>query len=350
MDEGPLTRATDKPARIAPVTLRQVAESSGVHTSTASRVLNGDPTLNVPENTRKRIQVTAQRLGYRANVVARGLRLRQTFALGLLIPDISDPIFAMMFKGAEASAEKHDYHLILSNTADDSGLQDRRIEMMRARNVDGFILATALRSDPAIKKLDEQGIPYVLLNRRTEDGSQPHVVSDDGQGAFAATMHLIRQGHRRIAHLAGPQATTTAYQRLQGYKRALKESGIAFDPSLVKSTHFREEAGEMGMAALLEADGSPTGIFAVNDLTAIGAITVIRERGLSVPEDIAVVGYNDIPLADKFKPSLTSVRTPLEEMGQAAAEMLIALLTNQDRPRGVIFQPELVVRDSSSRS
>jgi LacI family transcriptional regulator len=330
-----------------PITLKQLAARAGVHPSTVSRVVNNDPVLRVSAETRARIEALLEETDYRPDVVARSLRLKQTFVLAMIIPDITNPLFADIFMGIEAVAGERGYGVILANTGGSAERERDHLRSLQARRVDGLILASVSLRDPSVSWLREQGIKHVLVNRYSGQ-RDPFVGADDFAGGMMATRHLVSLGHRRIAHLAGSPGVSTAVQRRRGYLAALQEAGLALEPDLVVESGYLEDTGRRAMERLLELPARPTAVFAVNDMAAMGAHAAILERGLRIPEDVAIVGYNDVPLASRLAPALTTLRVPVREFGRISAQMLIDQI-NADRAlsRRVVLQPELVIRGST---
>jgi LacI family transcriptional regulator, galactose operon repressor len=331
-----------------PVTLKELAARANVHPSTVSRVANNDPGLRIATTTRTRIEALLRETEYRPNGVARGLKLRQTLVLAVVIPDITNPFFAALFRGIEDGATPRGYQVLLCNTDGIPERQRAHLHSLAARRVDGVLLASTFLKDPAVRWLRHQRTPYVLVNRFSEDGVDPFVGSDDVTGATLATQHLLDLGHVRIGHLAGQPTVSTGVLRRKGYGAALAEAGIAADPELVVEAGFVEEGGSQAMDRLLSLNDPPTAIFAVTDMTAVGAYGSARRHGLRIPEDLAIVGYNDIPLAGRLIPGLTTVHVPIHEFGSAAARMLLEQIeTGVLTPRRVVFAPQLLVRGSS---
>jgi LacI family transcriptional regulator len=331
-----------------PVTLKELASRANVHPSTVSRVANNDPGLRIAATTRTRIEALLRETEYRPNGVARGLKLRQTLVLAVVIPDITNPFFAALFRGIEDGATPRGYQVLLCNTDGIPERQRAHLHSLAARRVDGMILASTFLKDPAVRWLRHQRTPYVLVNRFSEEGVDPFVGSDDVTGATLATQHLIGLGHVRIGHLAGQTTVSTGVLRRKGYHAALAEAGIDANPDLLVESGFVEEGGSQAMDSLLSLSRPPTAIFAVTDMTAVGAYGAARKRGLRIPEDLAIIGYNDIPLAGRLIPGLSTVHVPIHEFGSAAARMLLEQIeTGVLTPRRVMFAPQLVVRGSS---
>ncbi len=336
-------------ARDRPITLKELAARAGVHASTISRVVNNDPVLRISAQTRARIEALLEETDYRPDVVARSLRMRQTFVLAMLIPDISNPLFANIFMGIEDVAGELGYGVILANTGGTAERERTHLRSLQARRVDGLVLASVSLRDPSVRWLREQGIKHVLVNRYSSE-RDPFVGADDFAGGTMATRHLIGLGHRRIAHLAGDRGVSTALHRRRGYRAALEDAGIAPDPSLVVEAGYLETTGRQAMERLLRLSRPPTAVFAVNDMAAMGAHAAILEPGLRIPEDVAIVGYNDVPLASRLAPPLTTLRVPVRDFGRISAEMLIEQIRSRRTVRQrVVLQPDLVVRGSTVR-
>jgi LacI family transcriptional regulator len=331
-----------------PVTLKELAARARVHPSTISRVANNDPKLRIAAETRERIEALLRETEYRPNGIARGLKLRQTFVLAVVIPDITNPFFAGLFRGIEDGAAPRGYNVLLCNTDGSIERQQSHLQSLNARRVDGVVLASTFLNDPAVRWLRHQRIPYVLVNRFSDEGSDPFVGSDDIAGAALATRHLIELGHTRIGHLAGQATVSTGMLRRRGYRAALTGAGLAMDPELEAEAGYTEDGGARATQRLLSLQNRPTAIFAVTDMTAIGAYDIARRMKLRIPEDLAIVGYNDIPLASRLIPGLTTVHVPIHEFGTAAARILLDQVERgQLSPRRVVFTPELVVRGST---
>ena len=331
-----------------PITLKELAARAKVHPSTVSRVANNDPSLRIAPATRSRIEALLRETEYRPNGVARGLKLRQTLVLAVVIPDITNPFFAALFRGIEDGATPRGYQVLLCNTDGIPERQRAHLQSLTARRVDGVILASTFLKDPAVRWLRHQRTPYVLVNRFSDEGLDPFVGSDDVTGARLATQHLIGLGHVRIGHLAGQPTVSTGVLRRRGYHAALAEAGVPADPELLVESGFVEEGGIRGMERLLALKNPPTAIFAVTDMTAVGAYGAARRRGLRIPEDLAIVGYNDIPLAGRLIPGLTTVHVPIHEFGSVAARMLLEQIeTGHVTPKQVVYAPQLGVRGST---
>jgi LacI family transcriptional regulator len=329
------------------VTLRDLARVAGVDPSTVSRVLNGDETLTVKEETRARILRAVEELHYVPNALARGLRTQRTGTVALLVPDIANPFFPEIILGAERVLAEAGFHLILANTDEQLEKERGLIQILRSRLVDGFILATALTHDETIGELAREHFPFVLVNRAHRD-TRNYVVTDDRQSMRKVVRFLADLGHRAVAHITGPLYTETGLDRLRGFREGLLDAGLPFVDRYVVEGDFKEASGRAAMERLLAEAERPTAVVAANDLMAIGALAVCRERGISVPAELSIVGFNDIPLAARMEPALTTVRSPLLQMGMASARLLLALVMGQEPDAAPVLLPtELVVRASA---
>ena len=330
------------------MTLKELGKLAGVHPSTVARVLNDDPQQRVSEEVRGRILALAREHGYQPNHLARSLRTKRSFVIGTAIPDIANPFFAILFRGIEDALAASQYSVILANTDDEPAREQGSIAMLRGRQVDGLLIATARREDATIAALAASGFPFVLVNRHTDPIPNNAVVPDDYAGAVAAVEHLIGLGHRCIAHIAGSDEMSTGHTRRRGYLDAIRRHRLPTASDMMVHGSFREPGGYLGMQRLLDLPQRPTAVFAVNDLAAVGAIRAIEEAGLQVPRDISVIGFNDLSAAVGTARLLTTVRLPLHDMGKAAAEHLLAQITgNMAAREPVVIPVELVIRQST---
>lgn len=331
-------------------TLRDVARRAGVHAATASRALNVGTRSLVSEETAARVLAVASDLGYRPNPMARGLKTRRSSTIGVLIPDLTNPLFPPIVRGIEDTLSLEGYTAVLANSDNQAEKERLHFENMRARQVEGFIMATAERDHPLIEDAIAADVPIVLVNRTVDSQKAFAVVTNDRAGAALAVNHLIDVGHEKIAHLVGPSKFSTALARYQGFRETMNARGIPVDDGLVRfGEAFTEEEGLRLFTELFETGKTFTAIFAGNDLLAMGCYDGLREHGLRCPEDVSIVGYNDIPLLDKLNPPLTSVRIPHYETGVEAAKLVLERLAEPAaRARTVLLEPELVVRGSTA--
>jgi LacI family transcriptional regulator len=331
-------------------TLKDVARRAGVHPGTASRALNVETRPLVNGETARRVLAAADELGYRPNPIARGLKTSRSYTVGVLIPDLMNPLFPPIVRGIQDRLEEAGYTPLIANTDNDPDRERADFEAMRARQVDGVITATARRGEGLVSELEDVSLPVVLVNRRLEDGGRASVVGNDRKGVGLAVEHLVGLGHRRIAHLAGPRELSTGSLRHQGFVDAMRSAGLEPDPELILvGSAFVETEGERLCNELLERGAEVTAIVAGNDLMALGCYDAFAERGIDCPVEISVVGYNDMPFAAWFDPPLTTVRLPHYEIGARAAEMLLDQLGDAEaEPVHVMLDPELVVRGSTA--
>jgi LacI family transcriptional regulator len=332
------------------VTLRDVARAAQVHPGTVSRALNAETRGLVNEETAERVIRAAEALGYRPNPIARGLKTNRSFTVGVLVPDLTNPLFPPIVRGIEDRLGAAGYTSLITNTDNDPDRERQDFEAMRARQVDGFITATARLDRDFVSETEGVDQPIVLVNRRLEDESLPAVTADDYEGARLAVEHVAALGHRRIAHLGGPQAVSTGRQRRRGFLEAMAGAGLEVDEAAVRFTDaFTEAAGARVCGELLDAAPGITAIVAANDLLALGCYDVLAQRGLRCPQDVSVVGFNDMPFADRFDPPLTTVRIPHREIGAAAAELLLECLADgRPAPRQLMLAPTFAVRRSTA--
>jgi LacI family transcriptional regulator len=333
----------------SPVTLIDVARSVGVHPSTASRALNTRTRSKVSPATVALVLDAADRLGYQPNSLARGLKMSRTFTVGMLLPDLTNPLFPPIVRGIEDRLRASGFTLVIANTDNDDDNERSLVAAMTGRRIDGLILATARREYPLLRAISESGLPTVMVNRTTDETLVPAVLGDDLSGISQAVRHLVHLGHRKIAHVGGTQAVSTGVGRYQSFVSSMLMAGLEPDPErIVFAEWFREDRGAAAFRELFERGVDFTAVVCGNDLIALGCYDVLRERGLRCPDDVSVVGYNDIPFNDKFTPPLTSVRLPHYEMGQRAAGLLVELMQDLAPPPAEIrLAPELVVRGST---
>jgi LacI family transcriptional regulator len=292
----------------------------------------------------------ARRLGYQPNSVARGLKLRRTFTIGMLVPDLTNPLFPPIVRGIEDRLRDGGFTVVLANTDNDDDKERSLLAAMTARRVDGLILATARREYPLPQEITTGALPTVLVNRATDTAMIPAVLSDDHHGIGQAVRHLTSLGHTRIAHVGGTQTVSTGVVRHQSFVAWMREEGLDPDPArIVFARWFREDLGAEAFRELFARDPGFTAVVCGNDLIALGGYEVLRERGLRCPEDLSIVGYNDTPFNDKFSPPLTTVRIPHYHIGHRAAGLLLEMIDNVDgMPVDVRLKPELVVRGSTA--
>lgn len=332
------------------VSIKDIAEAAGVSHSTVSRALGDSPLVKA--ETKARIQRLAQEMGYSPDAIARSLVTQRTHTVGVVVTTITDPFVAEVVQGVEDMAQANDYSVILASSASEPQRELASVEMLRAKRVDTVIVTSSRVGALYLEHLERIGVPVVLVNNHNQQsGRYTFSVSVDNQhGGHLATAHLTQRGHRRIGYVSGPADHSDDAERLAGYRRALVEAGISFDPALVVPGNGRLDGGERALRALADLAESPTAVFCYNDMTAIGLMSAARRIGLSVPQDLAVVGFDDIPLAAHVFPTLTTVAQPQRDMGRQAMGMALALMSGDDASApfsDIVVKGELVVRESS---
>jgi len=333
-----------------PATLRKVAAMAGVHPATASRALNPETRGLVNDETAQRVLEAAAALGYRPNSIARGLKTNRSYTVGVLVPDLRNPLFPPIARGIEERLEPAGYTSLLANTDNDPEREQLSFSALGARRVDGYITATARRHHPLLHEIAAGGPPVVLVNRATDDNSLPSVVADDQDGMHQAVEHLVALGHRRIAHLCGSLELSTGVERLKGFVDAMTAHGLEADAELTPvADAYTEVEGARVTRELLAARRDVTAIVAGNDLLALGCIDALREAGLDCPRDVSVAGFNDMDWVDRLSPPLTTVHVPHHRLGAEAAGLLLERLAGDDAaPRHVVLPCHLVVRGSTA--
>jgi len=330
-------------------TIKDVAKLAGVHPSTVSRVINNDSRIS--EKTKEKVILIISKLGYTPNAIARGLKTKRTYTLGILIPDITNPFFAEIARGVEDAANKNNFNVILCNTDDKLKKERTYLQILRGKRVDGLILGTAHIKDKSILELEREKFPYILVSRNIEGLDKNCIIVDDVEGGMMATEYLIKLCHRRIAHITGPLKTRSALNRLEGYKLALKKYKIAYKDELVGEGDFKIKGGYQVMKRFLKLTEPPGAIFAANDLLALGAMQAIQKKSFHVPEDFSVVGFNDIELASFVYPALTTIRQPMLEMGALAVKMLLRIIEEGEfNQRKIVLKPKLIIRESCKKT
>lgn len=326
-------------------TIHDVAREAGVSTSTVSRVLDErrPPSQSA---TAERVRAAAVRLGYRRDARASALRRQETGTVGVLVPRISDAVMGLLFEEVARACLEISRFAIVASTGDEPESERRAAETLLDQGVDGLVMTTARIDDGFTAQLREQGVPLVLALRG--DGQTPASLADDELGGYLATRHLLDLGHRRIALVAGPAYASSAVGRQAGYRRALEEAGVEPDPALVRPSTFGMESGEAQARELLGLPRPPSAIFAVNDHTAVGVLAAAQRSGLVVPDDLSVVGYNDIPLSARLPVPLTTVRVPLDQVARSAVDMLRLLMAGRPVDGDRVATPSLIPRRTTA--
>jgi LacI family transcriptional regulator len=329
-------------------TLRTIAELAGVHVSTVSRVLNGSTGTGVRtagERTAGRIRALADEVGYIPNPHATGLRTQRSNLIGVLVPRLVDIVLATIYEGVEEASASFGFSTFVANTRDDPAAQRSRTDMVLARRVDALIFGDAYIDGRFLDDIAERGVPFVLVSRRA--GDHPSVTCDDYRGGQLAAEHLLRLGHRKVAVLSGEPYASTGIDRTAGFVDTFAAAGVRVPASRVVHGHFDTEGGRTAMNRVLAGRTTPTAVFAVNDFAAIGAMGALRDAGLRVGTDVAVVGFNDVPLAGSLPVPLTTVRSPMHDMGVRAVHLLMKRLGGEEAASERLT-PVLVPRASST--
>lgn len=325
--------------------MREIAARVGVNKSTVSRVLSGHDNGAASTATAEAIRKVAEELGYRIDPWAASLRTRRTHTIGVLLPRLNDIVLSTVFEAIEAEATRCGLQVLVASTDDDPLEQRRRIALLEERRVDGFILMSPhLGEEDYLDELKRQGLRFVLAYRRV--GEHPSVHADDYDGGRQAAEHLLGMGHRRIGVIARPAPAATA--RVQGFRDTIAAAGVTDEPVIVESGPHVDDGADAGHH-LVSTQLPPTAIFAVNDFLAMGAMGAIHEAGLQIGTDVAIVGYNDIPLSARLPIPLTSVRSPIHDIGRLATQRLLRLLEGEV-PESLSLPVKLQIRASSKHS
>lgn len=330
-------------------TIHDVAAKAGVSTTTVSHVVNGS--RFVSEATTRRVRRAMKELHYRPNAVARSLRRQHTHTLGLVLPDSSNPFFAEVARSVETYAFEHGYNVLFGSSDGDLKKENAYLQVLIDNQVDGIIFVAAGESAQNVERLLGKRLPLVVVDREFKHVVADYVVADNRQGGYLATSHLIELGHRVIGCIAGPSTVTPSAERVTGYRDALQEHAIPYDSHLIRRGDFGAASGFETMQYFLARRESrrPTAIFACNDMMALGALGALYQAGLRVPDDVAIVGFDDIVLASYTSPPLTTIQQPKYEMGQLAARILIEHIQSRQphKPERHLLPTQLVVRAST---
>lgn len=328
------------------VTIVDVAKEAGVSFATVSRVLN-DGTRVKPEK-RARVLRAVKRLGYTTNLQARSLRGGSTHLIGLLVRDLGTAYIGEIIRGVDAELEAHKYDVMLYTTHRRQAQENAYVAALTRGITDGMLIVLPRHPEGYVKTLRQRKFPYVLIDHQGIDDRGPAVGATNRAGGYDATRYLLALGHRRIGFITGAMDLGCSRERLDGYRAALLDHGVTPDTALIREGDFQQPRGYAGALELMNLPNPPTAIFASNDVMAFGAMEAARERGKKIPDDISILGFDDIPQAAQVHPRLTTVRQPLEEMGRRAAKMLLEIIEHPEQPAEKIELPtELVMREST---
>ena len=327
-------------------TIYDVARAAGVSTSTVSHVING--TRYVSDQTKQRVQQAMEQLRFRPNSLARGLVRQETRTIALIVPDNVNPFFAELARGIEDHGFAAGYNVLLCNSDRSVSKELAYLDMLSSKRVDGVIYMTMSTEIVQLQPLVDLRIPIVTFDR--EFGDTDAILLDNEAGAYDATRHLLDLGHRRIACIGGPDAKTRSHARVRGYEQALVEAGVPVDPELIQMGAWTYESGQEAAGQLFALQSPPTAIFAGNDLMAIGAIAHLRDHGLHVPDNVSVVGFDNVTLGAYFSPPLTTLSTPIQQVGEQLCRLLLGRINNElpSVPQRLTVRGELVVRASTA--
>lgn len=342
----------DETAKI--ITIKDIARKFKCSPSTVSRALNDNPIINI--ETRKTIREYAERMGYQRNVLSLSLLNKSSKTIGIILPNINRFHESSMVDGLQSVLQPMGYLLNICVTNESYELEKEYIERLLANRVDGIFMSVSQETYDAghtahLEKVIKRNIPLIFIDRKYEDFKTNGIIIDDYQGAFLATEHLIEIGCKRIAHLKGPKGLTVSEYRYQGYFDALQKHNIMVDESLVLSTNFEAESAIEPCKNLLNLENPPDGIFGVNDQVCIGAMHVIREKGILIPSEIALVGFDNTPITQYLSPSLTSVGRQSREIGLEASKLFLSQVNNSGSVtiQNIVLPPNLIVRSSTKR-
>lgn len=329
------------------ITMEDVAERAGVSVTTVSHVINR--TRPVSEELRTRVLAAMDELGYRPNLLARSLRRGRTHTIGMILPDNVNPFFAEVARGVEDTAFGQGYSVVICNTDGDLDKESFYASLLAEKRMDGIIFVAAGGSAEQVRALQDRGMLVVVVDRELPEVAVDQVLTDNAHGGYLATRHLIELGHRRIGCITGPSDVTPSAERVTGYRRALEEAGIPIDERIIVRGDFQCESGYRVAQHLLTLAQPPTAIFACNDLMAIGAISAAVSLGYRIPEDISVVGFDDIRLSSYTNPPLTTVHQPIYEIGVLATTILLERMKDRTMPPSRrVLETHLIVRQSTA--
>jgi LacI family transcriptional regulator len=325
-------------------TIEEVSHLAKVSTATISRVINNSGPVHA--QTRNRVLKAIEELGYKPNPMARGLALNRSGGIGVSIGSLGSPYFGQLLMGTEQVITASGRHLLVSTGNSDAKLEQASVRFLTERQADALIVHTDDTSDETLISWAAGPVPLVIFGRYISELADSCIYLDNESGGYLATKHLLDNGHRQVAHIAGPLDAQDSRARLHGYRRAVEQAGLAFAEDLVVEADFAEDGGSRAVHRLLNRNLRPSAIFAANDQMAVGAMRALYELGLRVPDDVSLVGYDDVVFAAFLVPGLTTVRQPLFEMGQAAAHLALRKLGQKEPEVKQKFEPELVLRQS----
>ncbi|MDN4074948.1 LacI family DNA-binding transcriptional regulator [Fictibacillus terranigra] len=327
-------------------TLKEVAQLANVSTATVSNVIN--ETKYVSDSVKKNVYSAMNALNYVPNTVAKSLRVQESNLIGLIISDISNPFFSHVVRGIEDNLTEFGYNVLLCNTDSDVEKEKKYLKVLLGKRVDGLIVSSSGNADGYLEELGNLDVPVVFLNRYPDPLLSDIVATNNIKGAYTATEHLIQHGYKRIGMITGPQSISTGRDRLIGYKQALDKHLLPIDERLIKEGDFKAESGNRLTKELIKQDFKPDALLISNNFMTLGAYHAIKELGIRVPEDLAIIGYDDPDWAAVSNPSLTAVKQPAYDQGVQAANLICERIKRKDqfKPREIYLDPSLIVRES----
>ncbi|SHF23622.1 LacI family DNA-binding transcriptional regulator [Caloramator proteoclasticus] len=328
-------------------TIKDIAKKANVSITTVSLVLNKKDS-NISDETRNKIMKVVDELNYTPNKIAKGLITKKTNTFGLIIPDIANPFFPEIVRGVEDVANNNGYNLILCNTDDNPKKEEKYTKILIEKCVDGIIfISTSKSKDNNIKLLKKYNVPYVVLDRDVDNPDSPYIHTDDEKGMYEVVKFLIKNGHKKIAYISGPKENTTSQKRKNGYIKALKEMGIPIKNTIIREGNYKIDGGQYCIKSLLDSKEEFSAVACANDLMAIGAMEALKSRGILIPDDISLTGYDDIYISKITTPKLTTVEQPKYELGRISTETLLKIIYGiKVHPIEIKLEPKLIVRDS----
>ncbi len=330
------------------LTLKDIARKAKVSIKTVSRVINDEPMVS--ENTRSRVKSVIEELGYQPNLIARSLKKRKSNAIGIILPDIGNPAFTEMVKGCMDSLNSKGYYTFLGSYEDDTNKEEEFIRDFNSMFIDGLIIIPSITESRDISIFEKINCPMVFIDREIDGLNMDTVISENLNGVYRATKHLIKKGHKKIIFLGGLKTVKPAKKRFEGWKKALDEKNL-FIEDLVFWGSFSIESGYLMMSQALEKLDNIDAVFAGNDIVALGAMNAIKDKNLDIPDDISIIGYDDMFFSQYLNPSLSSVAAKLFILGKTAAELLLKRIKNpvDIKPKRIVIESDLILRDSVSK-
>lgn len=334
-----------------PYTLKDIANKTGVSISTVSRVLHDNSQkYKISKETQAKVKDAAEKFGYRVNTLARGLRLKKTYEIGVIVPDISNPFFSALIKSLAGELRKKGYNFIVYDSDEDITIERSAVKSFLGKHVDGLIIASVGQDFSHIQKIHEAKTPFVIVDRCFDNLDADSVSVDNEKGALLAVNHLIESGHTRIAFIQGLPGTYVNETRLKGYKSALTSAGIPIDNNLIVGDDFRSLNGYLETKLLLKLSNPPSAIFTAGDLIAIGALEACRENKISIPQDLSLITFDDPVFASYLSPPLSAIEQPITKIAEMSVAMLYRRIKNpNEEKRKVLLEPKMNIRGSVAR-